>query len=104
MEIKTAHKITARFAVLLGILSTPLVIMAQSSTNVDIPRLANGRPDLQGTWGFRTITPFQRPSELAGKKTLTAEEQAGFRLEELGRRDRANFTATTTPGDYNAVW
>ncbi|HAS48706.1 MAG TPA: hypothetical protein DCS33_05355 [Gammaproteobacteria bacterium] len=104
MDIKTAHKITARFAVLLGILSTPLVIMAQSSTNVDIPRLANGRPDLQGTWDFRTITPFQRPSELAGKESLTAEEQEAFRLEELERRDRDNFTDTTTTGDYNEFW
>lgn len=104
MEIKTAHKITARFTVLLGILSTPLVIMAQSSTNVDIPRLANGRPDLQGTWDFRTITPFQRPSELAGKESLTAEEQEAFRLEELERRDRDNFTDTTTTGDYNEFW
>ena len=104
MDIKTAHKIAARFAVLLGILSTPLVIMAQSSTNVDIPRLANGRPDLQGTWDFRTITPFQRPSELAGKESLTAEEQEAFRLEELERRDRDNFTDTTTTGDYNEFW
>ncbi len=69
MKIKNAQRITAGLAVLLGILSTPFVIMAQSATNADIPRLANGRPDLQGTWDFRTITPFQRPSELAGKES-----------------------------------
>ena len=104
MKIKNAQRITAGLAVLLGILSTPFVIMAQSATNADIPRLANGRPDLQGTWDFRTITPFQRPSELAGKESLTAEEQEAFRLEELERRDRDNFTDTTTTGDYNEFW
>ncbi|PCI74176.1 MAG: hypothetical protein COB20_15450 [SAR86 cluster bacterium] len=104
MKIQNTHKKAAGLAVLLGVLSTPCVILAQSATNADIPRLPNGRPDLQGTWDFRTITPFQRPSELVGKELLTAEEQEVFRLEELERRDRDNFTDTTTTGDYNEFW
>ena len=104
MKNRNTHKKAAWLVVMLAILSVPHVILAQGLTNTDIPRLPNGRPDLQGTWDFRTITPFQRPSELAGKELLTAEEQEAFRLEELERRDRDNFTDTTTTGDYNEFW
>ena len=40
-----------------------------------------GKPNLQGVWDFRTITPMQRPDDLAEKEFLTAEEAA--------ERDRA---------------
>ena len=40
------------------------------------PRLADGAPDLQGVWDFRTLTPLQRPAEQADKAVLTAEEAA----------------------------
>ena len=30
-------------------------------------RMADGKPDLQGTYTFATITPLQRPSALVGK-------------------------------------
>ena len=28
------------------------------------PRLADGRPDLQGVWDFRTVTPLERPDSV----------------------------------------
>ena len=37
-----------------------------------------GVPDLQGVWDYRTMTPLQRPKELAGRKTLTPDEAAAF--------------------------
>ena len=39
-----------------------------------VPRTADGRPDLQGAWDFRTITPLERPDALGGKQRLTDEE------------------------------
>ena len=42
------------------------------------PRTAWGDPDLQGVWDFRSLTPMERPPELAGKAVLTAEEAAAF--------------------------
>ena len=102
MNILTRHKQAALFAALLGILSSPVPVFAQSTA--DLPRLSNGKPDLQGTWDFRTITPFQRPEALADKAVLTAEEAATFEAEERERRDRDNFTDTTTTGDYNQFW
>jgi hypothetical protein len=38
------------------------------------PRLANGQPDLQGTWENNSATPLERPAELAGKPLLSDEE------------------------------
>ena len=103
MKIQNTHKNAAKLVALLAIICASYAISAQSVTNADIPRLSNGRPDLQGTWDFRTITPFQRPSDLAGKELLTVEEQEAFRLEELERRDRDNFTDTTTTGICHTI-
>src|SRR5712692_2444521 len=42
------------------------------------PRTPDGQPDLQGVCSFATVTPLERPSELAGKEVLTNEEAAEF--------------------------
>jgi|TARA_B110000438_G_scaffold20791_1_gene18966 hypothetical protein len=101
MNIQNSQKKAAWKAILLVILSAPAVISAQTA---EISRLENGLPDMQGTWDFRTITPFQRPEALGNKSVLTAEEAAIFEEEERERRDRDNFTDTTTTGDYNQFW
>ena len=65
----------------------PLVAGAQ--TGAPVPqRTAWGDPDLQGVWDFRTITPMERPAELADKALLTAEEAASFEERENRRQNR----------------
>ena len=44
----------------------------------EVPRLADGRPDLQGIWANDSATPFQRPEALGDRTTLTDEEVAAF--------------------------
>ena len=64
-----------------------------------------GQPDLQGVWDFRTITPMERPSELADKAFLSVEEAAG--LEESRRRrdaGRDDETPADGVGNYNQFW
>jgi hypothetical protein len=58
------------------------------------PHTAWGDPDLQGTWNFANLTPLERPSELAGKEILTAEEAAAFEQQTLKER-----AATLSTGD-----
>ena len=55
------------------------------------PRTADGKPDLQGTFTFATITPLQRPAALDGKDVLTPEEAAAFEASENDRLNRDLF-------------
>src|ERR1700692_1862954 len=43
-----------------------------------VPRTPDGQPDLQGIWSNATLTPLERPPELAGKQFLTEEEGAEY--------------------------
>ena len=90
--------------VLLCSLFVSLRVAAQTESSNDIPRLANGLPDLQGTWDFRTITPLQRPEEYGDREVLSVEEAAEFEVARREQLDRDNFTDTTTTGDYNEFW
>jgi hypothetical protein len=55
------------------------------------PRTPDGKPDLQGTFTFRTITPLQRPAALAGKETLSREEATKFEASENVRLNRDTY-------------
>ena len=67
-------------AMLLSLAATPS--MGQS------PRTADGRPDLQGVWDFRTMTPLQRPTDLGEQAFLTDEEVAAQEAGVAERRAR----------------
>ena len=47
--------------------------------DIDIPRTASGRPDLQGVWTNKTLTPLTRPEEFAETRALS--QQQAQRLE-----------------------
>lgn len=49
------------------------------------PRTADGRPDLQGVWTNNSITPLQRPKELAGKEFYTEQELADVQKKQRER-------------------
>jgi hypothetical protein len=75
-----------------------------------VSRTADGQPDLRGIWDFRTITPMERPEELAGKKVLTREEAAQYEQQTLSARDkdlRASDGISTNrdvANAYNQFW
>ena len=80
---------------------------ARSSKAWTTPRTADGRPDLQGIWGTATLTPFERPKELAGKEFFSAEEAAEFTRTALERANRDRRGATPEAdvgGAYNEAW
>ena len=71
------------------------------------PRTADGRSDLQGVWSFATLTPLERPRELADKAVLTAEEAAAFERLQKERQNRDNRSAQARQdieGAYNNFW
>ena len=61
------------FTVTAAMALSPSPGAAQSS---DAPRTPWGKPDLQGVWDFATLTPMERPAELAGQERLTDEDVA----------------------------
>ena len=69
--------------------------------------IAQGQPDLRGVWSNATITPLERPNDLAGKATFTAEEAAAYEKRVVDRNnvDRRSKNADTdvTLG-YNDFW
>jgi hypothetical protein len=81
-------------------------------------RTAWDEPDLRGIWDFRTITPLERPDELADQAFLTEEEAANLEQEVIDRnarlleRSAERTTAANqvdrredgTPGFYNNFW
>ena len=84
-------RFTATAASVLGVLivgiSTTLPVDAQKRAYVG-PRTPDGKPDLQGTYSFATLTPLQRPEELAGKNALSLEEAEAFENKENKRLNR----------------
>ena len=94
-------------AVTLSLAAAP-ALMAQTSS---IPRTEHGVPDFQGTYTFRTLTPLNRPPELADKATLTEEEAAEWAAFENRRQNRDLIIdsvggAGYPPGviSYNEFW
>ena len=69
----------------------------------ETPRLPWGAPDLQGVWDFRSLTPMQRPEELADREVFTAEQAADFAEETIRRRSRDNDTSDRVV-PYNDFW
>ena len=69
------------------------------------PRMADGRPDLQGTFDFATATPLERPAALAGKQFLSDAEAAAFEKQQLSNRARIDDApAAGQVGGYNQFW
>lgn len=67
------------------------------------PHTPWGDPDLQGIWNNSTITPIERPKELAGKEFLTDDQAA--KLEEEAAQSRVDSPPKQgDPGTYNQFW
>ncbi len=96
---------TRRFFILLCCLLVAAgSAFGQAKTSVRTP---DGQPDLQGTWSWATITPFERPAEFAGKEFLTEQEAAKYEKDIIERTnmDRRDGSAEADVGRaYNDFW
>src|SRR4029077_12783888 len=83
-------------------------LAGQSRKSVSpVPRTADGRPDLQGTWDFAQLTPLERPGNFAGKQTLTddeAEEFAQQKIETSNKDRRDGGAAADVERAFNDFW
>jgi hypothetical protein len=68
----------------------------------------DGHPDFEGIWSNATITPLERPVELAGKATWTEQEAAAYEKQVGERNNVDRRVAVGTQADvalaYNDAW
>ena len=72
-------------ALAMGIV-TPALVGAQTASlsASGIPRTAWGAPDLQGVWDFRSLTPMERPLELAEQGAKVVVNDLGCEVDGTG--------------------
>jgi hypothetical protein len=95
--------------VVLAAVPSPTAAQTQPAINTtettSLPRTPSGDPDLNGVWDFRTLTPFERPKNLAEKAFFTDDEATEFeagRLSEFAVRD--DKKPEDIVGNYNQFW
>jgi hypothetical protein len=110
---------TAIALALLCLTSLPLAAQTTKETAAKpaLPRLADGHPDLQGTYDLSTMTPFER--QPGDPPFLTKEQADALQKAEAARRSKDNGLTTGDPksffevlerigggavGGYNRLW
>ena len=96
---------------LLALVCMP-VVSAVAQGRFDPPLSPDGKPDLQGVWDFRTLTPLERPDD-QDQSVLTAEETAELESKAAARTEAAfapsEVRSEPLPvggniGAYNSYW
>jgi len=91
------------FLSMIGVLLAATPLSGQSSKAYTQRHTPDGQPDLQGVWTNPTITPFERPVELADKQFLTEKEVAELESRAADNRlDRPPIAGDV--GNYNQFW
>src|SRR5687768_1314763 len=67
------------------------------------PKTPWGKPDLTGLWDFRTITPLERPANIADKEFLTEAEAAQLERETIERNEEIDARPAPRPADGGTV-
>ena len=83
--------LAAFFTMTIVLTLLPQSAVAQSTDRTMPMRTPDGQPDISGVFTFRTLTPFQRPTEFDGQENLSAEEAAAFEASERTRLNRDLF-------------
>jgi hypothetical protein len=84
----------------------PALYLAQNRTYIPA-KTPDGKPDLQGVWTNVTVTPLERPQNLADKAFFTPAEAAAFERQVVERNnaDRRDGGAEADVGRaYNDAW
>ena len=105
-----SHRRRTSFGIVTLAIGLLLLSAPPAAAQTDAPRTAWGQPDLQGVWDFRSITPLQRPEELADQEFLTEEEAAereraaADRDTRLWEQEARRTEAGGNVGAYNNFW
>ncbi|MXW69258.1 MAG: hypothetical protein F4Z61_04895, partial [Acidimicrobiia bacterium] len=97
-----------------GLLLGPAILLfgpAGIAQSGEVARTEHGHPDLQGIYTYRTLTPLNRPAELADREVLSEAEATEWEAYENRRQNRDLIIdsvggAGYPPGviSYNEFW
>jgi hypothetical protein len=109
MEVPMNIRGIGLIAILVAIALAPAAFVSTVPQNKawTAPRTPDGKPDLQGVWGYATLTPLERPAEFAGKEFLTEQEATEYenrRLREENKDRRDGNAAADVTRAYNEFW
>jgi hypothetical protein len=91
-------------------MSAPAVSDQTKSAGFEPQRNAQGHPNIQGIWDFRTLTPLERPLALGDKAVFSEEEENAFRNKVVQINDTDNKKDLDLPAQadvevpYNNFW
>jgi hypothetical protein len=88
-----------------SVAAKPAAAKAPGATS--IPRTADGHPDFNGIWTNVTITPLERPRDLAGKEYFTEQEASSYEKQMVQQRNkdqRERGTDRDVASAYNDFW
>src|SRR5437773_10640486 len=83
--IVAKRRLAMRYRLVVALIVMAGLIPISAFSQAKMLRTPDGQPDLQGIWSFATITPLERPAELAGKEFFTPKEAADYEQEILKR-------------------
>ena len=107
MNIRTLSALALVTALLLAPAPAAGQARASATKTWTPPRTPDGQPDLQGIWNSSTITPLERPADLAAKEFFTPQEAAAYEKQTLqsSNADRRDGGADADVGRaYNEFW
>jgi hypothetical protein len=87
-------------AAVLALLAVPGTAQTARAVAASV-RTPDGKPDLGGYWTNATLTPLERPAELAAKEFFTPEEAAAY---EKARLEKENSQSKTDIHYDNVLW
>jgi hypothetical protein len=73
-------------------LSLLVLILSSVALHAEIPTKPWGIPSLEGTWDFKSLTPLNRPADMADKEFLAPEEAAKIEVDVKQGRNAAAAT------------
>jgi hypothetical protein len=98
-----SRRLLTAFVIVLTCGATTAFVSAQKNA---VPQTPWGEPDLQGTWTNQTLTPLERPANMANKPFYTKDEAAAAEKRAAEQR-LSGEDAPPRAGDvgtYNRFW
>jgi len=90
-----------------GVVAAACAVLALAAAPASLPRTPDGHPDLQGVWDNSSLTPLERPANLAGKEFFSDAEAADYEsLDAYVERLKGRFGEPegAVTGEANGIW